>query len=274
MKKNFLSFITMVTVTALLFLGVSARAQDGGGRPAGPEFEPYGLQGYTLKQLLDFVGQRHNDYQDFMYTQLNNNPDILTSKQLQEFLKKNTQNFFAPLGITPQNNPIATPFDLTADYFDSVQYSSKAMQIVNDLRTLQMNYDASNHAQTLQALNELRQQALDLPDFAEAVKVGIPVSVAIYSYAYWYENIGKWQAVFVRCGVAKCDVSLKKLAGADIKGGVGGAASGGVTLGPPGAVAGGLLVAATGSTFNILKQALDCADGVLGRVWHWLTDWI
>jgi hypothetical protein len=273
MKKNVFNWLKQGAFTALLFVAVNAKAQQGSGRTTGPDFAPYQLQGFTLKQILDFVGERHNGYLDYIYAKLSANPGVFNSKELQSFLKIQTTDYFAALGITPQNSPLPGYFDLTSDYFDSVSYSPKAMAIIIELRTLQMNYDVATHFETITALNNLRLRAMELEDYNEAVKTGIPVSIAIFSSSYWYENTGKWQELFIRCGnVSKCDVEYKKLIGADVKGAVGGAYIG-TGGGAAGAVAGGLFGGSLASTYNIVKQGIICAGGVVGRVLGWIDSW-
>ena len=106
--------------------------------------------------------------------------------------------------------------------------------------------------------------------------MGICISTAVNSLNYWITNASSWQIYLSGAGqrsVQPCDVNLRKLAGSDAKGAVTGVVNG-VGGGVAGAVAGGLLGRAIYSSENILKQALDCQPGVVGRVSRWLSSWL
>ncbi|RTL58399.1 MAG: hypothetical protein EKK37_08665 [Sphingobacteriales bacterium] len=261
--------------------------QTGGQRICGSEFAQFNLANQTLDYVVEYIGTKHNDYQEFLYQNIVADTTVLTNGTLQTFLKQKTTLFMNNLGITSVNNPLPDTFNvLDTSFIVPATYSTAAKNILNQLKTIRNNYTDANYTQTINQLATLRQQAVALISFNEALAVGASVSVASHSYQYWNFNISKWLSLLhVTSGGVNgarhasgtylktypCGMNPKHIAGADISGavsgGIGGAAVGGIGA-FPGAVLGG----AVSSSGSVLWEASKCIPYV-GGVVKWLEDW-
>jgi hypothetical protein len=250
---------------------------SGGSRICGAEFNQFNLGGYTLSQVIEYIGVKHNEYQDFIYNGIMADTSVLTNGTLQAFLKQKTTTFFKGLGITEANNPLPGNFDILDTSFVITGYSSSATTILNQLKGIADGYTDENYFQIINTLENLKQQALNLPDFTEALAVAGCISVAKHSYQYWTYNLTKWYAVLHLSGSgyankqAPCGINVKKIGGKDVIGAINGATLGSFG-GVVGAFAGGILGSATASAGQVLWEAAKCIPYV-GNVVRWLSDW-
>lgn len=250
----------------------------GGSRICGAEFNQFNLSGYTLSQVVEYIGSKHNAYQDTIYNALRADTSVLTNGTLQTFLKQKTTGFFNSLGINEANNPLPGNFDILDTSFVISGYSAAATTILNQLKDIVNGYTDENYNQEMINLESLKQQALNLSDFSEALAVAGSISVAKYSYQYWTNNLSKWYSLLhiINNGYANkqapCGISVKAISRADVAGAIRGAWVG-IGGGPIGAFAGGLLGAAVGSSGTVLWQAAKCIPYV-GPIVRWIDDWI
>lgn len=132
--------------------------------------------------------------------------------------------------------------------------------------------------QEINSLENLKQQALNLTDFAEALAVASTISVAQHSYQYWTNNLSKWYSLLhiINNGYANkqapCGISGNAISRSDVAGVIRGAQIG-IGGGAIGAFAGGLLGGAVGSSASVLWQAAKCIPYV-GEIVKWIDYWI
>jgi hypothetical protein len=271
MKKVLLAGMLLFSATAF------AQNSDGAQRRCGNDFAQYGLAGMTYKQVLDYAGQTHNDYQDYLLRELAaRKMDFTDTVALKNVVLEKSVQFFAPKGIQfdPAIAPLglAKPVNLTFP-ISPKSYSPAAYEIIMALQGLLRGYNANNEAAFFSQLAKLKADALNLPNDTEVFVAGLPVTVAMYSFTYWKANGQRWMDLFTPYnGTAgkmplasnealrektKCNVSIGNVGAADAVGGYTGATAGGIG-GPAGAVAGGVLGAATGSLGNLGNQIIKC----------------
>ncbi len=278
-------------------------------RICGSDFAAYGLEGVNFSTALDNIGTWHNDYQSYLFAEMQSNNIDLNHPDIQVFIQGKTRLFFATRGITATNNPLPGNFDVSDTSWINPSLSNEALTILNDLKNLAYSYDEVNHDNYIAQIMVLKTRALALQSDLEVFQVGIPITVAVNSFNYWKDNGNIWTdyltgpasisfnnlnnslsefkisksgpnpapiqlaSMYTTTQFKACPINLKQLGGADIAGAVSGAIGGGVGAGPAGAVAGGLLGGAVGSSYNIVGQALKCAPGAVGQVARWLSDW-
>ncbi len=243
-------------------------------RICGSEFSIFGLQGKTIRQAVDSVGDWHNKFQISLLQELQKRNINLETDTIQNFLKHFTDSIMAVKGIN--HNTLNIPnLDIEDSTRDFSSFSGTAQLVLIQAFSLVDEYSTDAHSYYINELNKLKTQALNLSSFNEAVKVGIGISTAINSLSYWKANANSWLIYLSgsnKKSTQPCNVNLRKLAGSDAKGAVTGAVNG-VGGGVAGAVAGGILGGAIYSSGNILNQALNCQPGVVGRVSRWLSSW-
>lgn len=256
----------------------SARTTSGGGdRVCGSEFAPFGLEGRTLREVVDYAGQKHNEYQAFLYESIASDPSIVSSDAFQGFLKDRTREFFYNIGINQTTNPLPGNTSLWGTSFVTPEdFSDNARSLVDQLELIRSNYTDEAHDEAIAQLSALKEEALDLESFDEAVIVGLSVSVLSSSYQYWQANIDNWISMLAvpddfGAKQRPCGIEVKKIGGADVVGAYSGA-TGGWIAGPGGSFAGGVLGAAVGSSGAVLWEAAKCIP-VVGDVVRWLSDW-
>jgi hypothetical protein len=264
-------------VFSMMLLSMAAVAQnnDGAQRRCGNEFAAYGLAGMTYVQALDYAGQTHNDYQDYILKELAaRKADFTDTNVLKAVVFEKSALFFASKGLsfdpTTATLGLGKPVDFNFNISPKA-YSPAAYNILKALEGLLKGYDATSDAAFFGQLAKLKQDALNLPNDTEVFVAGLPVTVAIYSFTYWKANGQYWVDVFTPYNgtagkmvpaqgdalKAKCKVNLVNVGGSDVAGAVSGGVMGSL-LGPGGALAGGVLNSATTSLGNLANQVIKC----------------
>lgn len=238
-------------------------------RITGNEFSRFGLSGIKFSSLLDSAGKWHNDYQEELLTEMTiQKVNLLDTIRVKAMIDRKSADFFKGKGIFVKDN--MSHFVLGKVYNGSFEnysecFSREAVLILSELKMLTKTFVEYNSA-FVSSLELLKQKALKLRNPTEIVAVGVPVSVAFYSFKYWSEKADYWRTLLkvssseassYQLKKEKCKVSLPKLGGAD----VGGAVSGGIggsTLGPGGTFAGAVLGSSTSSLYNLTNQVISC----------------
>jgi len=257
----------------LLLISTFSFAQDktGGDRICGDEYSPYGFAGMTIRQALSFAGQIHNDYQEYLYNELSIlKPDFTDENSFNNIMKEKAQNFFSQKKIFFNEKSFHSTLGLATNFDWSINgdLSENGKKLMNQTNELIKNFDEKNYSSVLKSLVTLQNEALNLEDQNEAVLVGLPITIALYSYPYWNENSQKWFDTFSSeikdpkspgnpGAKVPCRINLWHIGGADAGGAVGGAIDG-AALGPGGALAGGVLGGAIGSSYNLVNQVIGC----------------
>jgi len=246
-------------------------------RRCGNEFAAYGLEGTTFSEALDFAGRTHNNYQEYLLTELSLiRPNFNDTNRLKEIIHEKSEEFFNARGFNfnPDDFPLNLGVAANLDFgLPQENYSDAGLAIMEQLQELINSYNPENDEDFFNTLNQLKGNALLLENDTEVFLVGVPVSVAIHSYTYWKDNGQRWLDLFteeeemgggggpsfhaITSYYKKCNVNLYKLGGADVSGAVSGAVGGGIA-GPGGALAGGVLVSAATSLGNLTNQVISC----------------
>jgi hypothetical protein len=235
------------------------------------EFAQYGLSGISFSSALDSIGKWHNDYQDYLLSAIvKTKKDLRDTISLKQFIEDRSQIFFSKKGIQANSFSYFQSFrNNNANLsFDKTKYSVEAGQILLKLVNLVNSYNEKDDGSFFNSLYQLKQEVLQLKNVNEVFAVGIPVSVAINSFSYWKLNSSFWQSALAKNNIANnnkevldvappCNISLAKLGGADVAGAISGAI-GGSTLGPGGALAGGVLTSSVTSLANLTNQVISC----------------
>jgi hypothetical protein len=270
MKKLFIAALVVLSSYIL-----NAQKTDLSQRKCGSEFAQVGLSGKTFSEALDFVGQTHNDCQDYVLGYLSTIRGALNdTNELIRIISAQKDDFFRNKGIDPSRYPTTLDFrpGIQDIAFLEDNYSSSGVRILTQLRTAIQTYDGINNAQLSNVLSSLKHDALNLSDEKEVFTVGVPVAIAEYSFNYWKDKAQSWADILVaQNGAAEqngktvktqrgsgCRIGLGQLGVADVLGGIRGATGGGIGGGPLGALAGGLIVGSMSSTGNIAGQLLGC----------------
>jgi hypothetical protein len=226
--------------------------------------------GMSTSAMIDSAGAYHNEYQDYMLNLIVNSTISLTDTQnLKTFIYNNSFDFFESKGIADDGfslsfAPTGAPDTIS---FNPNNYFPDGDDVMLQLQNLVNHYDPANDASFYTSLNNLKSQALFLPG-NDKLTVGIPVSVAISSFHYWETNYSKWDSLLTihqqqfQYAITKPlqKLSLGSVGAADVGGAIRGAI-GGVEGGPIGMVAGGVLVSATCSLFDIGRQLIGQFTG-------------
>ena len=134
------------------------------------------------------AGQLHNDYQSYVLSYLiSQNTDLSDTAALKTILYSKTTDFFEMHEIE-SDYPYTFNFGATTTSsfnHTSTDYSSEALEILDDLETLIGSYDPEDDEDFFNSLNTLKASALSLTDPVEVFNVGVPVTIAIYSFTYW-----------------------------------------------------------------------------------------
>jgi hypothetical protein len=250
-------------------------------------YATFGLSNKSNSQVLDSMGQWHNDYQDSILTKITASHIVLTDTvSIKQLISSTSKSFFLSKGI--MFNEDFNRFNIGSNQLPLASrvnnFSSIALSILNDLDATIKNDDCQSSDFTGK-LAVLKGRALLLTDQKEMITVGAAVSVAQHSFTYWNKNAARWLSLlrsnnFSRTNMSTatidlgpaptpidsiddantglaCKVNLNKVGGADVGGAITGATSGSIG-GPAGAFAGGLVVAGVSSSYNIINQALTC----------------
>jgi hypothetical protein len=238
-------------------------------------FQPMGLSGILHSVAFDSIGKWHNDYLDFIIERLRNgSPNYRTSSNLKKFIIDESIPYWAKKGITTENYPFIASFDysfnppLSFVVRNDGILSQEALEILQELKKLQDQFQEQNDAIFFEGLDKLKERALALPNETEKFKVGSPVMVAIYSYNFWklhQHHVWQWFDNIAPKRDSKTGgnptmdkqfrIGWGSLGAADLAGGYAGAV-GGSALGPGGALAGGVCGAAVGSIGNLAGQVI------------------
>ncbi len=148
--------------------------------------------------VLNNAGQIHNEYQEYLLDYIVSlNMNLTDTSTLKQIIQSKTEDFFQDKGINV-NNPIQIQFANGSNsyQFSTSGYSTEGTAILEDLKTLIINYDPENDESFFSSLNNLQQLSLDLTDPMEIYMIGIPVSITIYSFTYWKNNADRWADTF------------------------------------------------------------------------------
>ena len=262
---------TLILISSLLVSLLSfGQIPKGGQRICGKEFAAYGAANMTYSQALDMAGQMHNDYQDYLLNELNVlKPDFTDTIALKRIVSAKSTAFFSARGLQYDENfhslDLAKPVTLELGLKEN-SFSREGYTLIQQFQQQLKAYNISDAA-FITNLNGLKEQALNLSDGKEAFSVGVPISIAIHSYAYWQSNGQKWMDLFANqintvnttkggpsaralgFEYIQKPVNLWHLGGADAAGAIRGAMAGGL--------AGGVLVSAVASLGNLVNQVLS-----------------
>lgn len=271
MKKIFLIYCTLLSMISF------GQVSQGGERKCGTEFSAIGLAGMTFSQALDFAGQTHNSYQDYLLNEISIiKPNFTDTAALKNIISGKSANYFASKGLNYEENNhslnLAKPVTLELGLKVS-NYSKEGYNIISQFQNSVKGYDPQADADFFTALGNLKKQALDLNNEMEVFTVGLPIAIAMHSYSYWKENGQKWMNLFSNAKdetdvggpsypafdfpyLQKHTVDLWKLGGADVAGAIQGAALGSVG-GFVGALAAGVLTSSVASLGNLVNQVIS-----------------
>lgn len=284
---NFSLFVILITASV-----ISCNKQSfWNDKITGKEFAKFGLENISYSSALDSAGKWHNDYQGFMLTEIyRNNIQFLDTTNFKNFIKEKSKHFFIKKGIQFSDQISELNLGRQSDLelkFNKTNFSNDANEIINELFITLKNFKEYNK-EFENKLFKLKSRTLNLNNDTEIFEVGIPISIAIYSYKYWSENGDRWIEVlspnvsrkiklmsrstdenlifyetedidlgFSQLDKKICSINLWKIGGADVSGGISGAISG-AALGPGGAFAGGVLTSSIASLGNLSNQVISC----------------
>lgn len=147
---------------------------------------------------LDSIGQIHNEFQDYVFSYLiAQDIDLTDTTNLKQIIQSKAETFFPSKGITytdPSYITIANSGSNAYD-FSTSGFSSQGATILNNLKSLEASYDPNNDASFFSSLYSLQSQSLNLSG-SEVYTVGIPVTMAIYSFSYWKTHADSLLAIF------------------------------------------------------------------------------
>ena len=91
--------------------------------------------------------------------------------------------------------------------------------------------------------------------------VGLPITIAMYSFPYWKANAANWSTKFdyaypTGTPAAGKQINAGAVGAADVRSGIVAAVDGLLVGGPGGAVAFGICGAAAGSSMNLMNQII------------------
>ncbi|HZH63981.1 MAG TPA: hypothetical protein VEY10_03750 [Flavisolibacter sp.] len=155
----------------------------------------------TPLQAVNRIGQLHNDYQEYLLSYITSqNLNLSDTIGLKQVIESKNSEFFQSNSVDISNQTFSINFNYNIGNnvigFSASNYSAAGGTILNDLKTLIVNYDETNDASFFASLNTLQQQALSLSNQTEVYTVGIPVTIAIYSFNYWKANAQRWSDLF------------------------------------------------------------------------------
>ncbi|MGG9970466.1 hypothetical protein ACQ33O_01630 [Ferruginibacter sp. SUN002] len=293
-SKICIVILVSVMITTIIYsCNKNDNFQNLNSQTTGKEFTKYGLEGISFSSALDSAGKWHNDYQELILTEiLNTKTSFLDTTTFKNLVLQKSKSFFDEKGMKFTNQVSALKLgkatNLTFQY-DKKNLSEGANSILNDFQNAIRKFTTYD-IKFQNKLITLKQRALKLNVHTEIFEVGVPISIAIYSYKYWNENGNKWVTLLnpiqvnpkiksrpvenssiAANTVAKpieadidvdrvkkpCGISIWKLGGADAIGAVEGA-MGGSALGLGGALAGGILTSAVASLGNLSNQVISC----------------
>lgn len=216
------------------------------------------LNGLEYREGLNKIGEIHNEYQKILLTNLLNE-HVTLNNQLEfiDNVKNKSINFFNEKGmdipVSLYNKDLTNDNTLHSDF-----YSLEGFEIINELNEIITSSNIENDATLFEKLNNLQTRAINLNDEKEIVSVGIPVTIAIYSFNYWKTNGTDWANKFSYLDPNSNNpnamhVGWGQLGVADVGGAISGGYSG-VGMGPGGVLAGATLGASGASLFNLFGQ--------------------
>lgn len=228
----------------------------------------------SIKSRLNNLGQLHNDFQENVFTHLaGQNINITDTTLIGQIIQSKAQQFFSNNGI---NGPLLPTYfahyGKNSTGLPTTGHSPAANQIMIRLNSLITNPNATYNSAFFDSLSILQQQALNLPNIEEVYLIGLPVTIASYSFTYWINNATRWANTFYQSSLATsksgslnniqaaaaCNINYWSLGVSDVTGGFRGAKLGFAYAGLHGAAAGGVLGAATGSATALVNEIISC----------------
>jgi hypothetical protein len=267
--------VRTIALAFLLSASVLYAQDDPSQRTCGNEYASAGVAGLTYAEALDFAGQLHDEYQEEVLGKLlAEDVDLRDFERIEEIMEANTTDFFTTRGIDISGQHYQFCFGSCRKTLGIVagRQSAEATAILSELEHLIRSYDGLDDESFFASLEQLRAEALQLPEEQDVFIAGMPVTIAIHSFRYWQANGERWLDAFtgevadpagarrIRTEQRKCNVNLRSAGMSD----AGGAYAGGTvgTLGGPvGMFAGGLVGAGAASAANLLFQGFSCAFG-------------
>lgn len=262
MKKIKFFLIVLITVC------YSAGAQTGGNRIVSDEVGRLGFTGMTYSEVIEKLGKMHNDYQEHMLSFIDKNiKDLKDTSTLRIIIVNESSNYFSGLGIQIPSSYFQLPFrpQPTQLIQGTSLMSTDAKQIATELNSLVSGFSETSDAAFLSSIATLKSRILNLRSEQEVLSLGVSVTVAESSCAYWKANTDKWVGEFSRFGNSGQTPTQQKgfhigwgsMVTSDITGAYAGATGGGCGGGPAGAVAGGILGASANSCLNLFGQVFS-----------------
>ena len=275
MKKIILFFSVVASI-----LTYGQESKDGN-RICDSKFSDFGLEGKTFLEAIDYAGKVHNDYQEYFFNELSIlKPDFKDTMLLKQIISSKSKEFFTIRGLNYDEKlytlGLAQP--VTLDMTVAEDISNEAQTLASEFINVLKGYSEATEVSFFNNLASLKASALRLEKELEVFRIGVPISIAIYSYEYWKVNGQKWMDMFANnitednttiSGKGpskndletdfkkKCNVNLWHIGGADAAGAYGGAMAG-AALGPGGALAGGVLTSSVSSLGNLTNQVINC----------------
>ncbi len=143
----------------------------------------------TPYDRLTAIGTLHNSWMNSMLSYLvDNNVDLRDTSSLKTLIASQLNSFLTSNGLPTGSYPITILGSDTGTVnltFNSGNYSTAGAAILSSLQSLVGSYDPNDDTGFLSSLESLQSDALALSDPNEVYTVGLPVTVAIYSYSFF-----------------------------------------------------------------------------------------
>lgn len=150
----------------------------------------------SVEDQLNTIGQLHNDFQESIFSYITaNNIDISDTAALKSLIQSRANSFTQTNGFDNLTVACKWWLDASSLTYNASNYTSAGASILSSLNSLIANLNSTNESTFLSSLNSLKASALSLPNMNEVYSVGIPVTVAIYSYNYWTDKGEYWSDI-------------------------------------------------------------------------------
>lgn len=272
MKKIIL--LTCITLLSLVFFNSCKRYTHLGSKDKSKEnqkelrsstfstvYTAYGISGMTYYNGLLYLGNLHNDYQEYILTSLVENEVLISVDTiLVPEVKLRTISFFNNIGFNINTIIFDSTYSFNSTNFNliSSNYSTEGYSILSVLFNILSDTLIYNES-VISQIDSLIERSTHLANEEEVLKVGVPVSIAKSSMIYWHNNLDRWENAFnyiVEKPLFKAKVGYGQLVSADVGGAISGAYAG-AAAGPGGALAGAVLVSSSSSLFNLASQVMS-----------------
>ena len=211
-----------------------------------------------LRDRIEYVGIKHNEYLSFIENALDNNVLVPANSNFLPQLGLESEKYFTSIGISAQFD--VNRNDMTARHaltFDDVSrdLSVEGKRMITDLQT-KINQNPSVSDFEIYCNGKINDALVLLTDDQEKFTVGIAFSVGKNSYFYWDGHSSNWLSHFSP-STNSAARALPGWASSDIIGAIGGAIHG---------IAGG---PATMAAFGIMEGGFHSAGHLIGSGFGW-----